>query len=78
LSVSLELTEAKEAGSFLEWVGFVDKDSDEKEYELTVRLTATRKDQSIFYIYKSGARQRRNSAGGRSTRNYSLKGLLYF
>jgi len=32
----------------------VDKDSDEKEYELTVRLTATRKDQSIFTYIRAG------------------------
>ncbi len=54
IECKFRITEAKEAGSFLEWVGFVDKDSDEKEYELTVRLTATRKDQSIFTYIRAG------------------------
>jgi putative ATP-dependent endonuclease of the OLD family len=55
IECKFRITETKEAGSFLEWVGFVDKEgSDKKEYELTVRLTATRKDQSIFTYIRAG------------------------
>ncbi len=40
----------KEAGSFLEWIGF----DDEKKYELKIWLTATRKDQRIITNIRAG------------------------
>lgn len=54
IECAFRIHEAKEAGSFLEWVGFVENDDKGKEYELTVWLTATRKDQQIRTFFRAG------------------------
>jgi putative ATP-dependent endonuclease of OLD family len=55
IECKFRINEAREAGSFLEWIGFVEnKETEEKEYELTVWLTASRKDQSIITNIRAG------------------------
>lgn len=50
IECTFKISEPREAGSFLEWVGF----DDEKKYELTVWLTATRKDLRLITNIRSG------------------------
>ena len=50
IECKFRISDPKEAGSFLEWVGF----DGERNYELVVWLTATRKDQNIYTRIRSG------------------------
>lgn len=50
IECKFNISEDKEAGSFLEWIGFDDK----KKYELTVWLTSTNKNQKIITTIRAG------------------------
>lgn len=55
IECKFRIKEPAQAGSFLEWIGFAENSKTaEKEYELTVWLTASKKDQSIITNIRAG------------------------